>query len=479
MNRINHPNVLHLFEFLESSNNYYMVIQYCNGGDLESQIRKKPNGLLPESEAVYYLKQIMNGFTILHAEKIMHRDFKLANIFLHEGKAVIGDFGFAKAGYEMANTKLGTPVTMAPELHMEKTSYNNKADLWSIGVVFFEMLYGDNPFFGLNIQEIMSKIRTRSGPNLKFDENINKISELSKDLLRKLLEMDPDRRIEWEGFFKHPLFDTVPADLASAQSSPDKQKMKLLVEPEPLSNHPLRINSNQSQAYELAPPPQQQGNDLNECKWRYLHEKNKAQMIFWAVKRLRSLMKDPDYYEHSRYVYLLSLVLARKGIFMLELTIYSLEQSQNVFNTRGLEEFKRNPEEFLELVALLKADLARYQGYEGFLKEVKSELNLLPEDHSVMDWLHSSYRDLEQLDDKATTLFHQVQSMEKPNKLALNSEANRQYHLAMYLVIQVINSEKHLPYMEGGKKLEWHTLMARYQSLTPDTLKRLTQAAAS
>lgn len=467
MNKINHPNVMHLFEFLESSNNYYMIIQYCNGGDLESHIRKQPNGLLSEGEAVYYLKQIMNGFTILHAEKIMHRDFKLANIFLHDGKAVIGDFGFAKAGFDMANTKLGTPVTMAPELHMEKVGYNNKADLWSIGVVFFEMLYGDNPFFGLNIQEIMSKIRTRSGPNLKFDESVNKISELSKDLLRKLLEMDPDRRIEWEGFFKHPLFDTVPGDLAANVTAPTAVTLPS-----------TRATSNQSQAFDMGGIPQQQGSETDECKWRYLHEKNKAQMIFWAIKRLRALIKDPDYYELSRYIYLLTLVLARKGIFLLELTIYSLEQGTNVFQTNGLDEFKRKSEDYLELIALLKADLSRYHGYENFLKEVKSELNLLPEDLAAIDWLYVSFRDLEQLDDKATTLFYQIQSMDKPNKLLLNSEANRQYHLAMYLVIQVIHSEKHLPYIDSGKKIEWHTLMARYQSMSPDMLKRQIQAAS-
>lgn len=117
MHKTNHPNLMHLFEFLESSNNYYMVIQYCNGGDLEGFIHKQQAKLLNENMALYYLKQIMNGFSALYKEKIMHRDFKLANIFLHNDVVVIGDFGFAKSGFEMAQTKLGTPVTMAPELH--------------------------------------------------------------------------------------------------------------------------------------------------------------------------------------------------------------------------------------------------------------------------------------------------------------------------------------------------------------------------
>lgn len=123
MNKIIHPNIMHLFEFLESSNNYYMVIQYCNGGDLEGYVKKQPNQLIPETEALYYLKQIMNGFQELYKEKIMHRDFKLANIFLHNDTIVIGDFGFAKAGFEMAQTKLGTPVTMAPELHSGQVAF--------------------------------------------------------------------------------------------------------------------------------------------------------------------------------------------------------------------------------------------------------------------------------------------------------------------------------------------------------------------
>ena len=113
---IHHPNILHLFEFLESTNNYYLVIQYCNNGDLEGHVSKQKDHLLEEERAVYFLKQIMSGFQCLHSNKIMHRDFKLANIFLNDDIVIIGDFGFAKSGFEMANTKLGTPLTMAPEL---------------------------------------------------------------------------------------------------------------------------------------------------------------------------------------------------------------------------------------------------------------------------------------------------------------------------------------------------------------------------
>jgi serine/threonine protein kinase len=117
MKQINHPNIMHLFDFMESSNNYYLVMQYCNKGDIEHYLSKQPKNWLPEKEALYFLKQIMNGFQVLRKHQVMHRDFKLANIFLNDETLVIGDFGFARAGQEMARTNLGTPLTKAPELH--------------------------------------------------------------------------------------------------------------------------------------------------------------------------------------------------------------------------------------------------------------------------------------------------------------------------------------------------------------------------
>lgn len=114
MQTIKHENIMRLYELMETASNYYLVIRYCNQGDLEAylKIHKK----LTEEEAVYFLRQIMNGFCVLHANKVMHRDVKLANIFLDNDQVVIGDFGFAKMGKVVTGTVLGTPITMAPEI---------------------------------------------------------------------------------------------------------------------------------------------------------------------------------------------------------------------------------------------------------------------------------------------------------------------------------------------------------------------------
>lgn len=97
----------------------------------------------------------------------MHRDVKLANIFLNDDVVVIGDFGFAKMG-DVAETNLGTPLTMAPELLLsnEKVSYSSKADLWSIGICYFHMLYGNMPFEAKTYELLKNKVKMYSGNNI-------------------------------------------------------------------------------------------------------------------------------------------------------------------------------------------------------------------------------------------------------------------------------------------------------------------------
>ena len=181
-----------------------MILDLCDG-DLEEHIEKEK--CLSESEAIYFMKQIANGFRELNKWQIMHRDFKPANVMLKGDVIKIGDFGFAKMGVELATTGLGTPVTMAPELLNGKpgASYSDKIDLWSIGVVFYMMLYGNKgPFTFKRYTELQSAVETQSGKNLKF--GAQPVSEEAKDLLRRLIEPNVDARIDWDDFFNHNMF---------------------------------------------------------------------------------------------------------------------------------------------------------------------------------------------------------------------------------------------------------------------------------
>ena len=125
----------------------------------------------------------------------MHRDFKLANVFIHQGQAIIGDFGFAKAGEGMTATRLGTPYNMAPELLLEKKKpYSSKADIWAIGIAFYQMLFGKRPFGeGMSQDKILSDQTMLRATRVEFPEK-STISQGAKDFITSCLTYDQDLR---------------------------------------------------------------------------------------------------------------------------------------------------------------------------------------------------------------------------------------------------------------------------------------------
>ena len=133
----------------------------------------------------------------------MHRDFKLANILKNNGIIKLADFGFAKllGNDNFATTMLGSPLNMAPEI-LDGKEYNNKADIWSIGTCFYELLFGKPPFTASNIIDLLKNIKSQT---LQIPRHINKISDACEDVLRKMLVVDPNKRIDWEDLFDHPI----------------------------------------------------------------------------------------------------------------------------------------------------------------------------------------------------------------------------------------------------------------------------------
>ena len=133
----------------------------------------------------------------------MHRDFKLANILKHDGNIKIADFGFAKllGEEDYTNTMLGSPLNMAPEV-LNGGKYTNKADIWSIGTVFYEILFGRPPFTAKNMLDLIKNIQKNE---LYIPRKINNISPVTEEILRKMLVIDPEKRIEWEDLFNHKI----------------------------------------------------------------------------------------------------------------------------------------------------------------------------------------------------------------------------------------------------------------------------------
>lgn len=118
----------------------------------------------------------------------MHRDFKVENVMLHDGVCKIVDLGFGKQlmGEEVTRTKLGSNLTMAPEV-MQGLPYDFRADIWSIGVVFFQMLFGRFPIFARNPTALLEKAR-----NGDYTFDGADVSDDSKDFLRRCLKFNPE-----------------------------------------------------------------------------------------------------------------------------------------------------------------------------------------------------------------------------------------------------------------------------------------------
>ena len=158
---MDHPNIVRLYEFYDESNKYCIVQELCAGGELfDVLIKKKRFG---EEDAALIIKRVLNAINYCHNQGIVHRDLKPENILLEIGddntydyaKLKLVDFGTAVPHQKKMLTSLtGTAYYMAPEVVAGK--YNNKCDIWSIGVIAFMLISGKAPFYGKSNDQIFA-----------------------------------------------------------------------------------------------------------------------------------------------------------------------------------------------------------------------------------------------------------------------------------------------------------------------------------
>ncbi|CBZ29410.1 putative protein kinase [Leishmania mexicana MHOM/GT/2001/U1103] len=161
LQQLQHPNIVRYVEQFENNNNLYIVMEYCDGGDLAEKV-KHSRGPMKESNMLYYFSQICLAIEYLHARHILHRDIKTMNVFLMKNGAVkLGDFGIStvlRTTMGMANTVCGTPYYFSPELCRNRP-YNNKSDIWALGVLLYECATGGrHPFDGTSMNQLMQRI---------------------------------------------------------------------------------------------------------------------------------------------------------------------------------------------------------------------------------------------------------------------------------------------------------------------------------
>lgn len=204
MRKLNHINIIKVYDIiLEDKHTVYLILEYFKKGDLSVFLKDK---YLENKNIQHYSIHLKDGLEYLLSQNIIHRDLKPQNILVSDENVLkICDFGFARYFTEdiMLGTICGSPLYMAPEI-MYKKPYTIKSDLWSLGIIIYEMAYRCVPYKGNNIIELINNIKTQ---DLEFPSN-NTLSIDCIELITGLLQKNPDDRYEWTDFFNHKWFLT-------------------------------------------------------------------------------------------------------------------------------------------------------------------------------------------------------------------------------------------------------------------------------
>nr|XP_060642782.1 serine/threonine-protein kinase Nek3 [Anolis sagrei ordinatus] len=159
--KMKHPNIVTFAESFEVDGHLYIVMEYCDDGDLMQKIKLQKEKLFPENTILEWFTQICLGVKYIHDKRVLHRDIKSKNIFLTQhGKVKLGDFGSAlllTSPMAYACSYVGTPYYVPPEI-WENMPYNNKSDIWSLGCILYELCTLKHPFQANSWKHLILKI---------------------------------------------------------------------------------------------------------------------------------------------------------------------------------------------------------------------------------------------------------------------------------------------------------------------------------
>ncbi|KRX08642.1 Protein kinase-like domain [Pseudocohnilembus persalinus] len=212
-----HPNIIKLYELYQDDEYYYLLTEYCQGGELFDKI--KAMNSFDERKAADYIKQLLSAMVYCHSKNIVHRDLKPENLIFDSKKEnanlKVIDFGTSKKLdiTRKLTSRLGTPYYIAPEVL--KKNYDEKCDIWSCGVILYILLCGYPPFNGSSEEAILKSVE--EGKVIFDKEDWAEVSDGAKDLIKQMLEKDPKKRLSAKEAYEHPWIqnNTIKGTLSS------------------------------------------------------------------------------------------------------------------------------------------------------------------------------------------------------------------------------------------------------------------------
>jgi len=203
-----HPFLVHLYYSFQTLDKIFFVMDFINGGDIFFHLQN--DHYFPPERCRFYGAQIVCGLEYLHSSGVVYRDLKAENLILNDdGYILMTDFGISKQGLNAKEAKAmtfcGTPEYLAPEI-LAGNGYTKGVDWWALGVLIFEMLAGNPPFYSQNIQTMYARI---AAEEVKFPDKPS-FDEPTKSIIRGFLERDPLKRLtDVDKIKSHPYFQSI------------------------------------------------------------------------------------------------------------------------------------------------------------------------------------------------------------------------------------------------------------------------------
>ncbi|XP_058251646.1 serine/threonine-protein kinase MARK2 isoform X9 [Hemibagrus wyckioides] len=227
MKLLNHPNIVKLFEVIETEKTLYLVMEYASGGEVFDYL--VAHGRMKEKEARAKFRQIVSAVQYCHQKCIVHRDLKAENLLLDADMNIkIADFGFSNE-FTVGNkldTFCGSPPYAAPELFQGKKYDGPEVDVWSLGVILYTLVSGSLPFDGQNLKELRERV-LRGKYRIPFY-----MSTDCENLLKKFLILNPTKRGSLEQIMKDRWMNV----------GHEEEELKPYIEPQPDYKDPKRTN---------------------------------------------------------------------------------------------------------------------------------------------------------------------------------------------------------------------------------------------
>jgi serine/threonine protein kinase len=227
MSSLSHPHIVPLIDFFEEKDCYFLVMELMSGGDLFDRIGKKKS--YSEADARDLAIKMLKAMAYCHSHSIAHCDMKPKNLLLmsedNDSYIKLADFGFAARCHipKSLTKQCGTPFFVSPEILMRQP-YDQQSDMWSVGCIIFLLLSGNLPFMGRSQKELFRKIVSGK---FEFDEDDwCDVSNDAKDLVQKLLVLDPDERLTSSQALKHKWMKVDEGRLSKMALQGTSQRLK-------------------------------------------------------------------------------------------------------------------------------------------------------------------------------------------------------------------------------------------------------------